>query len=418
MSLSTRATNSVVGSLVSDAATMGLHWIYDQNDIATKASGVASPAFFQPPSCPYYTYESGKLSPYGDELIPFLRSFADSKGIVKEDAATASYNFFKAYTGKPPSQMHIIQYAYSWVCSGRLNHVTKAFVENRDAGKPWDQCPIVDHQAQGIIKVPLTVARYAGHADLLSKVEDVVNVIHVSDISLTATKLLAIIQERILLSSDAPSEAIGWAAQPEQLASRRMTDDMKALITFITNDPLLVEYTQFATKIFRVPVAAPPERFKRMGLLSRVVANLLKSQSLADAVATLNEEDRATQADLLRQFEIRSDSSADVNPSDCTVNAVAAALGLSCSVPNALLTSLYIARKAFTYKEAVELNILAGGDNCSRSIAVGGLFAAVADTAVSRVPVDWIEKMNPEVIGEINALAERIVADNVVLTSA
>ena len=51
-------------------------------------------------------------------------------------------------------------------------------------------------------------------------------------------------------------------------------------------------------------------------------------------------------------------------------------------------------------------------------MAVGGLFAAAADTAVSRVPADWIEKMNPEVIGEINALAERIVADNLVLTSA
>jgi len=85
-------------------------------------------------------------------------------------------------------------------CVGRLNHVTKAFVENRDAGKSWEECPIVDHQAQGIIKMPLTVARYAGHPDLFDRVTDVVEVIHRSDPSLESSKLLAVILEKILLS--------------------------------------------------------------------------------------------------------------------------------------------------------------------------------------------------------------------------
>lgn len=32
------------------------------------------PAFFNPPSCPFYEYEAGQLSPYGDEALPLLRS--------------------------------------------------------------------------------------------------------------------------------------------------------------------------------------------------------------------------------------------------------------------------------------------------------------------------------------------------------
>jgi hypothetical protein len=52
-----RAQGAILGSLVADTATMGLHWIYD----LTKLQGLlqehgraASPCFFEPPSCPFY----------------------------------------------------------------------------------------------------------------------------------------------------------------------------------------------------------------------------------------------------------------------------------------------------------------------------------------------------------------------------
>jgi hypothetical protein len=54
----------------------GLHWIYDPEKIKKLMSdaGRDTPEFFEPPSCPFYTYESGRLSPYGDEIVPLLRS--------------------------------------------------------------------------------------------------------------------------------------------------------------------------------------------------------------------------------------------------------------------------------------------------------------------------------------------------------
>ena len=95
------ASNMIICSLAADAATMGLHWIYNSQDILAKvsASQTGKATFFQPPSCPFYQYETGRLSPYGDEIIPFLRSFASDKGIVKNSAAMASYEFFKSYSG-------------------------------------------------------------------------------------------------------------------------------------------------------------------------------------------------------------------------------------------------------------------------------------------------------------------------------
>jgi hypothetical protein len=52
-----RAQGAILGSLVADAATMGLHWIYDLSKLQAvlQEHGRASdPCFMEPPSCPYY----------------------------------------------------------------------------------------------------------------------------------------------------------------------------------------------------------------------------------------------------------------------------------------------------------------------------------------------------------------------------
>jgi hypothetical protein len=45
--------------------------------------------------------------------------------------------------------------------------ILQSLIELHDAGKPWDECSTVDQQANGIAKVPILVARFAGKADLL-----------------------------------------------------------------------------------------------------------------------------------------------------------------------------------------------------------------------------------------------------------
>ena len=53
-----------------------LQWIYDTDkiqDLLSRHGRRDEPAFFEPPSCPYYEYDSGSFSPYGDELLPVLQ---------------------------------------------------------------------------------------------------------------------------------------------------------------------------------------------------------------------------------------------------------------------------------------------------------------------------------------------------------
>ncbi len=123
---------------MADAASSPLHWIYSVPEL-TALVGEKDPAFFPTPSCPFYTYEVGALSPYGDELLPLLRHLAGEGGgggggFDAAAFAQESYSFLKAYPG-------------------RLNHVSKLFIENWEAGKRGGvDAAVEDSQAHGIIK--------------------------------------------------------------------------------------------------------------------------------------------------------------------------------------------------------------------------------------------------------------------------
>ena len=58
----------------------------------------------------------------------------------------------------------------------------------------------------------MLVARYAGHPELLEKVEKAVRVHQANDISVSAALAMAKILERVVLGSNVP-DAIAWASK-------------------------------------------------------------------------------------------------------------------------------------------------------------------------------------------------------------
>lgn len=61
-----------------DAATTGLHWIYDPARIAAlvRRRSPAVPEFYDPPSSPFYKASPVAPTPYGDELRATVRAMA------------------------------------------------------------------------------------------------------------------------------------------------------------------------------------------------------------------------------------------------------------------------------------------------------------------------------------------------------
>ena len=47
---------------------------------STKAMTASAIDFYPNPSCPFYSYPVGALSPYGDELLPVLESLVQENG--------------------------------------------------------------------------------------------------------------------------------------------------------------------------------------------------------------------------------------------------------------------------------------------------------------------------------------------------
>ncbi|PNH02125.1 Crystallin J1A [Tetrabaena socialis] len=199
--VSRRAAAAVLGALVADAATMGLHWIYDLSQIQKLLGKSEEPAFFEPPSCPYYEYESGVQSPYGDELMPVLQYMTSGPGGQQEGTLDGSgfakflAEFYRSYRG-------------------RLNKSSRAMMEAvLQGGRNWPECGDPrDSQANNFVKVVPIVARYAGQPGLVKAVDAAVRAQQNSDEAVAFAVAAALILERVVLGTHNVTAAVQWAA--------------------------------------------------------------------------------------------------------------------------------------------------------------------------------------------------------------
>lgn len=74
----------------------------------------------------------------------------------------------------------------------------------------------------------------------------------------------------------------------------------------------------------------------------------------------------------------------------------------------ALVNSLYVMRKATTLADAIHINTLMAGDNCSRALVIGAAFGA----AGSAIPEAWTSKMNAKVWEEVSNAADKVAQGN------
>ncbi|TYZ65984.1 hypothetical protein PybrP1_005568 [[Pythium] brassicae (nom. inval.)] len=213
-----RAVAAVLGGLVGDAATMGLHWIYDAEKLAAlvaqRPGGAAE--FFEPPSCEYYSYASGALSPYGDEVVPLLQHVAAHGALDPVAFGTESYLAAKAYTG-------------------RLNHIFKELVVKGDAGLQYPELASPSVDSQGAAKATVLVARYldADTSVLLAKVREGTKVHQIGQEAEDGAVATALLLKRVVLGASVADAVAAVAVDPlVSEAARRdvqqVLDDVRA----------------------------------------------------------------------------------------------------------------------------------------------------------------------------------------------
>ncbi len=165
--MSTRR-NLVMGALVADAASLGLHWLYDQDRIvglggdtpefcATEAGDYEGvPSYFAHP-----LKQPGDLTQYGEQLLVLLRVLADTNGTYDQKA----YN--TAFAG---------HFGYGGTYVGYIDHAIRGTLNNL-AGTEMDAPQgTTDVQLPAISKLPALVA-----AGLESHAPDAVRSTNISE---------------------------------------------------------------------------------------------------------------------------------------------------------------------------------------------------------------------------------------------
>jgi hypothetical protein len=302
----------IKSSLISDAASMPLHWIYDQTVLAAKLGSESAP-FYPSPSCPFYSYPPGVFSPYGDESFPLLRSIANEGHFDRDLAASDMFDFFATYPTEGDKGY-----------AGRLNHAPKQFVAAREAGKAWDECAQEDTQANGITKVPLIVARYAGQADLAEKIESMVRILQNTKISIDSSVLLGKLLERLLLSALSPHDAIDSLLQD----AAGLNTFQRNILAFTTSSGKISHWVAFSEALDTVPAnASDAHQVNR--IKGQVLGSYLRSLDLTVAIqeAPLSAGDKEVVGKYWPK-EVRGGAEAEA-----AVLKMASAIGISCTLP-------------------------------------------------------------------------------------
>lgn len=116
-----------------------------------------------------------------------------------------------------------------------------------------------------------------------------------------------------------------------------------------------------------------------------VLVRVMDGASLADALdAGAQGADDAIKADLMAALSSDEQSS--------TVFAgLTGMMGRACNLPSAGPVMFHILRDSGSYAEAIERNILAGGDSAGRSIMIGAIMACVHGVGTPKgIPLDWV----------------------------
>jgi ADP-ribosylglycohydrolase len=343
-----RKTAALLGAFVADAASMPLHWIYDQAALRALVGDNPDPLFFSPPSCPYYNsrspteegneakgfpghYELGSLSPTGEQalaLLQFLRGRENAAAAIDGDEwAVALHAWSKAYTG-------------------RRDHALQLFVANMEAGKKYPETGADDNQAQSFGKVPSVlythVAGDGGDDDealYLANVDVCVRAHQNNDLNAAAALFWARLLRRVAVGGDTVQAAY------------------EAAKAAATHEPLLAA-------LLRVEANIGNETFPMLMAYGK---------------------------------ELHEQSGGKVPP----------IAGLSCNNPGATMAALHVVLRAESFAQGLATNVLLGGDSCARSTIIGAVLGAAFG-----VPQEHLAKLRVPELAELYSPAAAAASSN------
>ncbi len=371
LNLTQRGRDMALGALVADAASMGLHWIYDQARIREVAPD--APEFRMPDAANYEgapgyfahaKLKTGDQTQYGAQLTVLLKALEASGGVYDEAVYAQAFRDHFGYGG---DYVGYIDLATRESLNNHLRAQDEAM--RRAKALPYDGSEMTT--VAMVTKAMSLIGRLAGD-ELREAFRDTVRITHGDDAEVMAHGL------EVLEEIVAAPKASGAFDQQLPAVSK-----LPALIAAqeaggTLGDMAAVDSVLRATNDH-------PHAIAHGRVVAAMMAAALGVSDVEDVIGAGRAKATPAIAALLDDALSRRDQDA---------NAVTAHFGMACDLDYGAPSALHNIATAPSYVEAVRRNIYAGGDSAGRSIIVGAILGALHGVGGDKgIPPEWIAKL-------------------------
>ena len=372
--------NLIFGAFIADAASLGLHWIYDQQRIL-KVAGTA-PEFHPPTASDYEGVPSffahgkksaGDLSHYGEQTVVLLKALADNKGIYH---LTQYQDLFRNHFG------------YGGDYSGYIDRPTKDTLDN---------ITITEHQTS-----QQAHSLSSGHNEEVTQ----------NIINFTIGQLK---QNNQLDSSDLKKKVDSeYDIDTNEQYLQQLINCLKPMFDFqgaddvqlpaISKLPALVAVYADKTELPQLTEAAVRVTNNNG---QAVAYGHIASKMMEAAITTQNIDKVIEAAQQAASPAILPLIDNALKATDKTTPKFTQQIGMSCNLELGIPSVIHNLSKHLSYQESIRQNIIAGGDSCGRSILLGAILGAVhgCDTEQG-IPTTWLNKLKQK--QQIGQLLEQL----------
>ncbi len=365
-----RKQNAILGALVADAASLGMHWLYDVERISQVAG--KTPEFITPNKSHYENVagffahpmkEAGDLTHYGEQLVVGLRSLAENSGEWKP------FHYLETFR-------------HTFDCGGSFHGYIDASTSGTIANYRQEKIRLMEKakaEAPGIEKYPLmvvdelfqTIGLSASGEELIAPILKSMSEIFTDEKIMKQLEAVVRSYEKnrtCILGFSEDNQVPSFSKLPPLVAcyagDPKLSDKVEEAIRITSDNDEAVMYSMFAAKALELVI------------LGESIPKALK--------AAVDGADKIVKEKINHALNFEYQ----------TLMQLGKEYGTNCIVHQAFPVSTAILNKAPNYKTGVRENILASGDNAGRSIFVGAMLGAAycADPSKS-IPASWLTKV-------------------------
>lgn len=363
-----RKRGAILGAAVADAASLGFHWLYDQERI--RALEPSTPEFRQPAQADYADTagyfahakkRAGDTSQYGEQHLTMLRSLSAGNGTYDKSAYETAF---------------VECFGYGGSYSGYIDHPTRDTLNNIVAAENSALTRATNIPFSGsdelkrklVTKVLGNAKQFKGEA-LKQKVEEAVRLTDDND---------DLVNHALMMLKEWDSVNGFHGADDTQLPALSKLPSLVCAYAQQDDLPSVVESA--------VRVTNNNDKSVAFGLAcAKIIEAAILSGNPEVAVNAALEEPTDTVTPLIQQALSRVKISTPE---------VTAEWGMACQLSSGFPSAIHSIARSSTFSESIRDNIYAGGDSCGRSILIGAVLGACYGVGTSAgIPDKWVLKL-------------------------